>query len=83
MAFGSQEPRPAQQQSRAKANYTYRKQVAELTRHLDLPEVLLAAKRADEINFHRVASKATKLLTKAFFNEGKKRYNDPKRFKLR
>jgi hypothetical protein len=81
MAFGSQEPRPAQQQSRAKANY--RKQVAELTRHLDLPEVLLAAKRADEINFHRVASKATKLLTKAFFNEGKKRSNDPKRFKLR
>jgi hypothetical protein len=68
-------------QSRAKANY--RKQVAELTRYLDLPEVLLAAKRADEINFHRVASKATKLLTKAFLNEGKKRSDDPKRIKLR
>jgi hypothetical protein len=68
-------------QSRAKANY--RKHVAELTRYLDLPEVLLAAKRADEINFHRVSSKATKLLTKAFLNEGKKESDDPKRLKLR
>jgi len=64
----------------------YRKQVAELTSYLALPEVLLAAQRADEINIQRVASKATKLLTNAFLNEtedGELRSNDPKRLRLR
>jgi hypothetical protein len=65
----------------------YRKQVVELTSYLALPEILLAARRADEINIHqRVASKATKLLTNAFLNEradGELRSKDPKRLRLR
>jgi hypothetical protein len=65
----------------------YRKQVAELTSYLALPKVLLAAQRADEINIQRLASKATKLLTKAFLNEKTEdntlRLNGPKMLKLR
>ena len=64
----------------------YRKQVSDLTSFLGLPEVLLASRREDEIAFERVASKATKLLTKVFLNEneeGQARSNDPKRVKLR
>lgn len=53
--------------SRSKA--TYRKQVAKLTSYLSLPEVLLSAQRADEINFHKVAARATLKLSKAFLNE--------------
>ena len=69
------------------AKTQYRKQVSELTEYLALPEVLFAAQRADEINLARVASKATKNLTKAFLNEhcktGRLRSNDAKRLKLR
>eukprot|EP00980_Cylindrotheca_fusiformis_P007205 scaffold1525_cov142-Cylindrotheca_fusiformis.AAC.5 len=63
----------------------YRKQLAQLTSFLALPEVLLAAHRADEIEISRVASKATKLLTKAFLNENKEgaTAKDPKRIRLR
>lgn len=46
-----------------------RKMVSELTATLELPEVLLLAKREDEINFGKVASKATFLFTKTFLNE--------------
>lgn len=69
--------------SRSKA--TYRKQVAKLTSYLSLPEVLLSAQLADEINFHKVAARATLKLSKAFLNEDienedKVRFpNDPKR----
>ena len=63
----------------------YRKIVSELTFYLELPEVLLSAQREDEINFGKVASKATLLLTKTFLNEdknGAKRSNDPKRVRM-
>ena len=68
------------------AKAKYRKQVAEPTSFLALPEVLLAAKREDEIKFERVASKATKRLTHVFLNEdkfGQLRSSEPKRMKLR
>jgi Domain of unknown function (DUF2828) len=70
-------------QSSAKANY--RRQVTMLTSYLDLPEVLLAAKREDEICFGKVASRATMLLRKAFMNQkkdGSARSEDPKRIRL-
>ena len=63
----------------------YRKTVSELTAYLELPEVLLSAQREDEINFQKVASKATLLLTKTFLNEDKEgntRSNDPKRLRM-
>jgi hypothetical protein len=67
------------------AKAKYRRTVSELTSFLQLPEVLLATQRADEINFSRLASKATMLLTKTLLNEdehGKPRSNDPKRVRL-
>lgn len=70
-------------QSKAKAQY--RRQVTELTSFLDLPEVLLAAKREEEIKFGRVASKATMNLRRVFLNElkdGGIRSRDPKRIAL-
>lgn len=63
----------------------YRKLVAELTSYLGLPEVLLAAKREDEINFHRLASRSTMRLRKVLMNEdkhGHARSEDPKRIRL-
>jgi hypothetical protein len=61
----------------------YRKQVAKLTSYLSLPEVFLSAQRADEINFHRMASRATLRLSMALLNETKsgsvRRQNDKKR----
>jgi hypothetical protein len=66
---------------KSSAKSKYRKTVSELTSYLELPEVLLCAQREDEINFQKVASKATLLLTKTFLNEdknGSKRSNDPK-----
>jgi hypothetical protein len=71
---------------KSSAKSLYRKQTAELTSFLELPEVLLAAQRADEIRIQRVASRATKLLTKAFLNEdkvGNPRSEDAKRIKLK
>jgi Domain of unknown function (DUF2828) len=70
-------------QSAAKAKY--RRQVTMLTSYSALPEVLLAAKREDEICFGKVASRATMLLRKAFMNQkkdGSVRSNDPKRIRL-
>lgn len=67
------------------AKARYRKTVSELTKFFELPEVLLATQRADEINFSKLASKATLLLTKSFLNEdgnGKARSDDPKRVRL-
>jgi hypothetical protein len=64
----------------------YRKDTAKLASYLALPEVLLAAQQADEIELGRVASKATKVLTRAFLNEtksGEMRSNDAKRIRLR
>lgn len=66
---------------------TYRKTVSKLTNYLELPEVLLSAKREDEINFQRLASRATLLLNKTFLNEdisnpSKQRSNDPKRIRM-
>jgi hypothetical protein len=62
---------------------TYRKQVAKLTSYLSLPEVFLSAQRSDEINFHRMASRATLKLSRALLNETKsgsvRRPNDRKR----
>mmetsp|Transcript_8816 Transcript_8816/g.21531 ORF Transcript_8816/g.21531 Transcript_8816/m.21531 type:complete len:636 (+) Transcript_8816:350-2257(+) len=49
----------------------YRKQVSKLTSYLSLPEVYLSAQRADEINFHKMASKATLKLSAALLNETK------------
>jgi hypothetical protein len=63
----------------------YRRIVTELTSFLALPEVLLAAQREDEIEFSRVASKATMGLRKVFLNEdkqGKSRSENPKRVRL-
>uniref|UniRef100_A0A7S1Z7U1 TROVE domain-containing protein n=1 Tax=Ditylum brightwellii TaxID=49249 RepID=A0A7S1Z7U1_9STRA len=63
----------------------YRRTVSKLTAFLELPEVLLSAKRADEINFHKVASKATLRLSRAFLNEdmnGNQRSHDAKRIRL-
>jgi uncharacterized protein YuzB (UPF0349 family) len=68
------------------AKRKYRRQLALLTSFLALPEVLLAAHRADEIDVQRVASKATKLFSRAFLNEdsrGQMRSEDAKRLKLR
>eukprot|EP00957_Ditylum_brightwellii_P043021 3259165-Ditylum_brightwellii.AAC.1 len=56
-----------------------------LSAFLELPEVLLSAQRADEINFHKVASKATLRLSRAFLNEdmhGNQRSCDAKRIRL-
>ena len=67
------------------AKRKYRKTVAELTSHLSLPEVLLAAKREEEIEFHRLASRATLRLQSVLLNETKNgdvRSNDPKRIRL-
>eukprot|EP00529_Nitzschia_sp_RCC80_P011027 CAMPEP_0113494112 /NCGR_PEP_ID=MMETSP0014_2-20120614/28940_1 /TAXON_ID=2857 /ORGANISM="Nitzschia sp." /LENGTH=639 /DNA_ID=CAMNT_0000387997 /DNA_START=15 /DNA_END=1934 /DNA_ORIENTATION=- /assembly_acc=CAM_ASM_000159 len=64
----------------------YRCHLTKLTEYLSLPEVLLAANRADEIEIGRVASKATKLLSRAFLNEtksGEMRSEDAKRMRLR
>jgi Domain of unknown function (DUF2828) len=72
--------------SAAKAKY--RRTLAELTSHLSLPEVALCAHREDEIDFFRVASKATAQLRKVFLNEPAKkgkagpRSDDPKRVEL-
>jgi hypothetical protein len=63
----------------------YGKTVSELTTYLELPEVLLSTQHEDEINFLKVASKATLLLTKTFLNEdknGNKRSSDPKRLRM-
>jgi len=63
----------------------YRRVVAEITSYLDLPEVLLAAQREDEIKFGRVASKAAFALRKVFLNEDKNghpRSKNPKRVRL-
>ena len=61
----------------------YRKQVTKLTSYLSLPEVFLSAQRADEINFRKMASKATLKLSTALLNETKegsvRRSNDRKR----
>jgi len=68
------------------AKKLYRKQLSKMTAYLALPEVLLAAQRADEIDIARVASKATKLLSHAFLNEDKfggMRSEDTKRMRLR
>ncbi len=62
----------------------YRQQVSKLTSYLSLPEVYLSAKRADEIQFSKMASKATFKLSRALLNEtqdGDVRSNDPKRIK--
>lgn len=70
-------------QSSAKTRY--RKVVAKLTSFFGLPEVFLSMERANEIEFHKVASKATLRLTKAFLNEdrhGNVRSNDPKRIRM-
>lgn len=69
------------------AKRKYRKQLTKLTSFLALPEVLLAAHRADEIEIARVASKATKILTRAFLYETKggtlRPEEDAKRIRLR
>ena len=57
-------------ESAAKARY--RKTVAELTSFLALLEVLLSAKKEEEIRFGMVASRATMVLTKTFLNENEK-----------
>lgn len=70
---------------KSKSKAHYRKTVAKLTAFLDLPEVLLSAQRFDEIQFHRLASKATFKLTRALLNEtkdGQRRSEDPKRVRL-
>ena len=70
-------------ESKAKAHY--RKTIAEMTSYLALPEVLLAAHREEEIQFQRVASKATMRLRKVFLNEdkhGRPRSEDAKRVRL-
>jgi len=67
------------------AKKKYRQVVAELASYLALPEVLLSAHREDEINFSRLASKATMRLRKVLMNEGKHpglRSQDPKRIRL-
>jgi Domain of unknown function (DUF2828) len=69
-------------QWKSKSKAQYRKQVAKLTAFLELPEVLLSAQRADEINFYKLASKATFKLSNAFLNEHKRRSEDPKRIRL-
>ena len=65
---------------------SYRKSVAKLTAFLELPEVLLSAQRADEINFHKLASKATFKLSTVLLNESldgtHQRSEDPKRIRL-
>mmetsp|Transcript_15241 Transcript_15241/g.33366 ORF Transcript_15241/g.33366 Transcript_15241/m.33366 type:complete len:612 (+) Transcript_15241:131-1966(+) len=70
----------------SKASQLYRTQLSKMASYLALPEVLLAAQRADEIEISRVASKATKLLSRAFLNETKNgtlRSEDAKRMRLR
>ena len=71
---------------KSKSKADYRKTIAKLTAFLDLPEVLLSAQRADEIKFHKLASKATFRLSKALLNEtvdgANKRSEDPKRIRL-
>lgn len=70
---------------RYRALKEYRRRVAKLTAYLDLPEVYLSAQRADEMNFSKIASKATFKLSRALLNEtkdGSTRYpQDPKRVK--
>lgn len=63
----------------------YRKTITELTSYLALPEVLLATHREDEIQFERLASKATFQLRQVFLNQNKRgsvRSRDPKRIRL-
>jgi Domain of unknown function (DUF2828) len=70
---------------KSKSKADYRKLVAKLTALLELPEVFLCAQRADEMNLHRLASKATLRLSKALLNEtktGAVRSEDPKRIRL-
>jgi hypothetical protein len=55
----------------SRSKQTYRKQVTKLTSYLSLPEVFLSAQRADEIKFHKMASKATLKLSTALLNETK------------
>lgn len=68
-------------ESAAKA--TYRRVIAQLTSYMGLPEVLLALQREEEIQFERLASKATMRLTKTFLNQNKKQQEENhKRIKL-
>jgi len=63
----------------------YRKTVSRLTSFLELPEVALSARKFDEINFSRVASKATLRLSRVFLNEtknGEIRSHDWKRVRM-
>lgn len=67
----------------SRSQKAYRKQVAKLSSYLSLPEVFLSAQRADEINFQKMASRATFKLSTALLNETKdgsvRRPNDAKR----
>jgi len=68
-----------------KRKQKYRQTITKLTSHLNLPEVYLSAQRGDEINFAKVASKATLRLTPTFLNENKdatQRSYDPKRIRM-
>ena len=70
---------------KSRAKRLYRKTVSELTSYLALPEVLLAAQREEEIEFDRVASRATMLYRRVFYNQdtsGNPRSNNPKRVAL-
>jgi hypothetical protein len=85
--YPSKSVRDSEESWKSDAKRKYRKQLVQLTSFLALPEVLLAAHRADEIEIHRVASKATKILSRAFLNEDKlgniRRPDDAKRMRLR
>lgn len=66
----------------SKSKRMYRKVLSELTAQLALPEVLLAAHREEEIEFGRIASRATMNLRRVFMNQdkhGQLRSKDPKR----
>mmetsp|Transcript_6430 Transcript_6430/g.18397 ORF Transcript_6430/g.18397 Transcript_6430/m.18397 type:complete len:686 (-) Transcript_6430:459-2516(-) len=77
------DPNPSEWRSGSKRRY--RKDVSKLTSFLSLPEVLLSANRADEIDFHMLASRATLKLSRALLNEtargSVRRPNDAKRQK--
>jgi len=60
----------------SEAKHLYRKTIAELTEYLSLPEVLLASQREQEIQFGKVASKATMLLRHTFLNQNPKKDNE-------
>mmetsp|Transcript_27977 Transcript_27977/g.41244 ORF Transcript_27977/g.41244 Transcript_27977/m.41244 type:complete len:614 (-) Transcript_27977:1533-3374(-) len=82
----SQDSSGDQQKNWKSANKAkYRKNVSKLTSFLELPEVMLSAQRFDEINFQRVASKATFKLSNTFLNEtksGNTRSNNLKRVRM-